>query len=228
MKIIDLNVCLYAVNADSHHHMQARDALPRLQKQRTGSISKQRNFARTSMRWIRLRLICSLRRQREQAQMWLRAHPRMTALLERMGCLHVHESAISRGVAAGAFIAFTPTMGIQTLLLLCVCWLFRANFVAAFIVSWVFCNALTVGLLYFAYHNVGEAVFGWLIIPLIHTPGIAGEVIEDGAFLIAGSLLIAPAAATCAYLISVWILRGKSMRLAKRKQFRAQALLPEA
>lgn len=164
------------------------------------------------MRWIRLRLIRSLRRRRERARMWLCAHPRTTELLERMGCLHVHDAAISRGVAAGAFIAFTPTMGIQTLLILCICWLFRANFVAAFIVSWVFCNAFTVGLLYFAYHSVGEAVFGWLIMPLIHTPGRAEEVLEDGAFLVAGSLLIAPVVAVCAYLISVWILRRKRRR----------------
>ena len=161
------------------------------------------------MRWFRLRFMRSARRRRERARAWLRAHPHVTRWLERMGCLHVHDAAVARGVAAGLFIALTPTAGMQTLLILGVCWLFRANFVAAFAVSWV-CNPFTVGPLYFAYHRLGEAVFGWLIVPLIRWPGVSGEVIEDGAFMVAGSLIIAPAAAFGGYVLAAWFLRRRA------------------
>lgn len=171
------------------------------------------------MRWIRLRFVRAQRRRRERAREWLRAHPRITRWLERMGCLHIHDAAVSRGVATGLFIALTPTAGIQTLIMLFACWLLRANFVAAFAVSWV-CNPFTIGPLYFLYHRLGEALFGWLIVPLIRWPGVSGEVIEDGAFMVAGSLLVAPAAAFGGYFLAVWLLWRRRKRRGRVKQKR--------
>ncbi|MCC5805519.1 MAG: DUF2062 domain-containing protein [Opitutales bacterium] len=175
------------------------------------------------MRWFRLRSVRFARRRRERARAWLRAHPRVTLWLEWMGCMHIHDAAVSRGVSAGLFIALTPTAGIQTLLILIVCLIFRANFVAAFAMSWV-CNPLTVGPLYFAYHSLGKAVFGWLIVPLIRWPGVSGEYIEDGAFMVAGSLLIAPAAAVGGFFLASWFLRRR--RLRRRRGSAAKALPP--
>ncbi len=174
------------------------------------------------MKRFRLRLMRAERRRRERVMAWLRARPRLTRWLERMGCLHVDDAAVSRGVAVGLFIALTPTAGIQTVIMVFVCWLFRANFVVAFPVSWVVCNAFTIGPLYYAYHSLGEAWFGWLIVPLIRWPGVSGEVLEDGAFMVAGSLLIATTATVGGYFLSVWILRRRRLRRGRRRAWAAE------
>lgn len=72
---------------------------------------------------------------------------------------HINKESIARGVGIGLFIAFIPIMPFQTILIIFLSILLRANFAIAFAVSWV-SNPLTIiPLAYFTY-LVGEWILG--------------------------------------------------------------------
>lgn len=112
---------------------------------------------------------------------------------------------MARGVAVGLFIALTPTVGLQTVLMLVFCLLLRGNFPVAFAVSWI-SNPITLGPLYLGYYVVGERVVSPLIHPLspLWEAGAAGPLLE-GVYLLAGSMLIAIPIAAGGYLFSYWL-----------------------
>ncbi len=140
---------------------------------------------------------------REQAHSWLEHHPWIAGALERTGCLHIHRRTLARGGAVGVFVGLTPTVGMQTVLMLIGCIAIRGNFPAAFVVSWV-SNPITLGPLYFAFNNLGEAVFGGIIGPEITISDRADEAAVGLLYLILGSLLIAGPLAIAAYVIFIW------------------------
>ena len=137
---------------------------------------------------------------------WLRAHPRISRLLERGGCLHVDEFALARGIAVGLFVGFTPTVGIQTLLMLGGSLTFRANFIAAFIVSNI-SNPFTLAPLYYGFNQLG----GWLLKQLPVTPvpvdDFGEEVARETISMVLGSLAIAVPAAAMGYFVFLWLWR---------------------
>ena len=75
--------------------------------------------------------------------------------------LHLDDSShrIALGVAVGAFIAVTPTWGVQMLLVVALAWLVRANKVAGIPMVWV-TNPLTNGPIYSFCYVIGQALVG--------------------------------------------------------------------
>lgn len=163
------------------------------------------------MKWLRVKFSQGIRCRRHQARLWLRAHPRVSAALDRLGCLQVSRETIAKGVAAGLFVGLTPTVGAQVFLMVLICWYFRANFPAAFAASWI-CNPLTMGPLYFAFHSIGEAVLGAYMGPLFSFFGFSSHFLKTVFFLFGGSLFIAVPAAFAGYLLTMRIAGEREAR----------------
>ena len=146
----------------------------------------------------------------------LGSHPVVARLLARSGFLSLHRRALARGVAVGLLVGLTPTVGVQTVILVALCVLLRASFPAAFLVSWV-SNPFTAPGLYFTFNRVGKAVFGELLAPLLPATGLAGEAVRQTLYLALGSTLIALPAAVAGYaaFLAAWRLSVLSSR--KRK-----------
>ena len=165
------------------------------------------------MRWLRLKFLRGSRQHRGRVREWLAAHPRISALLERGGCLHVDEFALARGIAVGLFVGFTPTVGIQTFMMLAGSLAFRANFFAAFIVSNV-SNPLTMAPLYYGFNQLGE----WLLheLPVSVAPAVTtleDEIAHETLAIVLGSLVIAIPAATLGYFAFLALWRRLGLRL---------------
>lgn len=174
------------------------------------------------MRWLRFQWLTRSRRERGRVRAWLGRHPRMEAFLTRTGSLHVDEYAIARGVAMGLLVGLTPTMGLQTLLMLLGAVLFRANFLAAYAVSFV-SNPLTMAPLYYAFHELGEVVLSWLPIGLPQVASLEDRVVQDAKAMLIGSLLIAIPAALGGYALALGLWRRKQARTEARRQRLAAA-----
>lgn len=147
---------------------------------------------------------------------WLERHPRTARLLERAGSLNVDEFALARGVAVGLFIGLTPTLGIQTLLILGASLVLRANFPAAFVASFVN-NPLTVAPMYYGMNRLGQLLLNVLPgtggVPLDIDEEIAEEIVEEAAALVVGSLAIAVPVALLAYYLFLWVWRRLHLHL---------------
>jgi uncharacterized protein (DUF2062 family) len=152
---------------------------------------------------------------RERAHAWLQQHRFIAAVLERTGCLHVHRRTLARGIAVGVFVGLTPTVGVQTVLMLAGCLLIRGNFPAAFVVSWV-SNPITLAPLYFGFNELGEAVFDGIIGPEITISDRADEAAVGALYLVLGSLLIAGPVAIAAYIAFIWVWRYLMLRKRRR------------
>ncbi len=158
------------------------------------------------MRWLRLKLFRGARSNRHRLRDWLAAHPRISRLLERGGCLHVDEYAIARGVAVGLLIGLTPTVGIQTFMMIGASLSFRANFIAAYIVSFV-SNPVTMAPLYYGFSQLGGLLLRHSPLAPSHIEGLAEEVAQETLELVIGSLMIAIPASVCGYFLFLWLWR---------------------
>lgn len=86
---------------------------------------------------------------RQRVHQWLR----------RSGCLAFRREPIARGIGIGLLVGLTPTVGLQTMMMLAGCLLVRGNFPAAFTISWV-SNPFTLPPMIYAYHQLGKWLFG--------------------------------------------------------------------
>lgn len=145
-------------------------------------------------------------------RLWLRRHPRTQAFLRRTGSLDVDELTLARGVAVGLFIGLTPTVGIQTLLMLGASALLRANFPAAFLASCIN-NPLTFPAIYFGFHQLGEALMAHLPIRFDSLRGLEEEIAEETTALVIGSLAVALPAAVAGYFLFLYIWRRFHLHL---------------
>ncbi|MBL39307.1 MAG: hypothetical protein CMP07_12945 [Xanthomonadales bacterium] len=168
------------------------------------------------MRWLRLQFLRGSRQHRGRVRAWLREHPRISGLLERGGCLNVDEYALARGIAVGLLVGFTPTVGIQTLMMLAGSLSFRANFIAAFIVSNV-SNPFTMAPLYYSFNRLGS----WLLqrLPVSHAPieGLGEEIARETLAMFIGSLAIAIPASAVGYFLFLWLWRKLGLHMPVRK-----------
>lgn len=168
------------------------------------------------MRWLRLQFLKGSRQHRGWVREWLRGHPRISKLLERGGCLHVDEYALARGIAVGLLVGFTPTVGIQTLMMLAGSLTFRANFIAAFIVSNV-SNPFTMAPLYYGFNRLGT----WLLqrLPVSPAPieGLGDEIARETLAMFIGSLAIAIPASAIGYFVFLWLWRKLGLHMPIRK-----------
>jgi len=164
------------------------------------------------MRWLRLKFLRGSRRQRGRVREWLQHHPRVSAVLERGGSLNVDEYALARGVAVGLVVGLTPTVGIQTFIMLIASLVFRANFPAAMVVSFV-SNPLTMGPLYYGFNRLG----GWLmdLLPISHAPvsGLGQGIANETLAMVIGSLVIAAPAGLVGYALFLFLWRKLKLRL---------------
>jgi uncharacterized protein len=164
------------------------------------------------MGWVRRRVRYWSRRQRRRGRLWLAGHPRLARLLERAGCLNVDEYTLARGVAVGLFVGLTPTLGVQTFIMLAASLALRANFPAAFLASCVN-NPFTVAPLYYGMNRLGQAVWD----PLPAASGVAedlgDDIVEEATALVLGSLIVAVPAGVIGYFLFLYLWRRLDLHL---------------
>ncbi|ACL73806.1 DUF2062 domain-containing protein [Thioalkalivibrio sulfidiphilus] len=142
------------------------------------------------------------RAMRRRGHVWLRSHPRAHALLHSTGSLHGSPEAIARGVAVGLLIGLTPTVGIQTVLMIALCVLVAGNFPAAFAISWV-SNPLTLAPMVWAFHELGEVLLSpWASLLARGDVWYLRGAGDDILCTAAGSLAVAIPAAIAGYFIA--------------------------
>jgi uncharacterized protein (DUF2062 family) len=153
------------------------------------------------------------------ASTWLERHPRIADSLHRTGCLRFDHRTVSRGVGIGLFIALTPTVGFQILMMLGACLVLRGNFPVAFLASWI-SNPLTMAPLYFGYHALGELIFSPFVDAALSLAGYGENPAVDVSYVALGSLLVAMPVAFIGYIVFAWVLR--SWLVHRRRRHRQQ------
>ena len=81
----------------------------------------------------------------------------------RIKRLQGHPKIIARGIAIGLFIGVTPTIPLHTVLVLGLCFPFRASKVAAFLASVIISNPFTLFLQYYLCWRIGSFFFPGLL-----------------------------------------------------------------
>lgn len=157
----------------------------------------------------------------DRCRTWLDRHPRTMAVLERTGCLRFHRRGVARGVAIGLFVALTPTVGVQTLLMLGACLLVRANFPVAFGISWI-SNPVTLAPLYYGYHRLGDRLFSPVIETGLDLAGYGERAAIEAVYVALGSLLVALPLAAAGYFVTNWGWRRWVVRRRAQKLLRAK------
>ena len=168
------------------------------------------------MRWLRLKFLQGSRQHRGRIRAWLARHPRVTALLERGGSLHIDEFALARGVSLGLFVGLTPTVGIQTAMMIVGSLAFRANFPAAFVVSFV-SNPVTMAPLYYGFNRLGQWMMSWLPVPRAASRTLGDAIAEETVATLIGSMGVAIPAAVVGYFGFLWLWRRLGLHLPIRK-----------
>lgn len=166
-------------------------------------------------RWLSRTLARQSHRGRVRTRAWLRRHPRIRSFLTRTGSLDVDEFTLARGVALGLFIGLTPTVGIQTLLMLAASVLLRANFPAAWVTSWIN-NPFTFPAFYFGFHQLGKAFMPSLPIHFESLSGLEEEIAMETTALILGSLAVAVPAAVVGYFAFLYVWRRFDLHMPRR------------
>ncbi len=164
------------------------------------------------MRWLRLQFLRRHRRHRSHIRDWVESHPYLVSILERAGALHIDETTLARGIAVGLFIGMTPTVGIQTGMMLIAAFAFRANFFAAFLVSNV-SNPLTMAPLYYGWNQLGHWLIDRLPIQPFRIDGIGEEIAFETASILLGSLVTAVPSAVLGYFGFLRLWRALDLRL---------------
>lgn len=138
---------------------------------------------------------------RSSLRQWLRSNPRTLRFLRRSGCFGTDPRAVSIGVGIGLFFALTPTVGIQTIMILLCCVAFRASFAVAYGASWV-SNPFTVAPLYLGFNYLGDRIMGVKASIVSHGGVVAEAMSEELLQMLVGSLLVAiPVALGMAWLV---------------------------
>jgi len=156
--------------------------------------------------WFKQRLRHWSWRSRVRTRAWLERHPRTRAFLTRTGSLEVDEFTLARGVAVGLFIGLTPTVGVQTVLMLAASVALRANFPAAFIASWIN-NPFTFAPIYFGFHRLGEYIMTFVPVRFDSLSGLEEEIALETSALIIGSLAVAVPAGLLGYVAFLYVWR---------------------
>lgn len=146
--------------------------------------------------------------------------------LQRSGCLTFKREPIARGIGIGLLIGLTPTVGLQTLMMLAGCILVRGNFPAAFAISWV-SNPFTLPPMIYAYHELGEWLFGSWVTERFEGNELVDEALISVANLALGTVLIAIPIALIGYFASlgiseVWHRRRHRARAQRRAAARRE------
>ncbi|MDT8449047.1 MAG: DUF2062 domain-containing protein [Wenzhouxiangellaceae bacterium] len=168
------------------------------------------------MRWLRLKVLKGSRQHRHRIRDWIEAHPRLAKILERGGCLHIDETTLARGIAVGLFIGMTPTVGVQTMLMIAASFAFRANFFAAFVVSNI-SNPFTMAPLYYGWNRLGNYLIEHLSIEPVVLNGLGEEVAFETLAMFVGSLVTAVPVAAAGHFLFLWLWRRLGLHLPIRR-----------
>lgn len=124
------------------------------------------------------------------------------------------EFALARGIAIGLLVGSTPTEGIQTLMMLAGSLAFRANFIAAFLVSNV-SNPFTIAPLYYGFNQLGSWLLQQLSLSLDPLKELNDKIARETLEMIIGSLVIAIPASAAGYVVFLWLWRRLHMPIRK-------------
>lgn len=142
-------------------------------------------------------------------------HPRTRTFLMKTGSLEVDEFTLARGVAVGLFIGLTPTVGVQTVLMLVASVLLRANFPAAFVASCIN-NPVTFPAFYFGFYALGEAITAFMPLRFQSLSGLEEDIARETTTLVLGSLAVAVPAAVLGYFAFLYVWRRFDLHLPER------------
>jgi len=155
----------------------------------------------------------------------------------RLYRLQGNPSALAGGFAIGIFVGLTPTLPVQTPIILTLTLLTRTSFPAGILSSWLVCNPLTMVPIYFFSYSIGQALFGTAqssgdilsLISLINTAAPLGDIMASVStlgwqaicLLLVGSLVFAIPAGLISYFpafrLAETIAALKKQRKAKRQ-----------
>lgn len=130
---------------------------------------------------------------------------------------------LARGLALGLFVAFTPTMGLQMLVVSLMILFFPGNLPVALAACWI-TNPFTAGPIYYMEYKVG----GW-IMAFLDDPSLAGLERASGAVDVygvagamwLGSLIVGGASAAAGYTLTHWLVTlERKIRYSKLLHFR--------
>lgn len=127
--------------------------------------------------------------------------------------------SIALGVALGMFVALTPTVGLQMLIILVIGTLIKANRIIGVLLVWI-SNPITMGPMYYSYYWLGGKILGvelWTfntftskyntVMEVGRDSGIFGVIkqlsVEIGPSLFLGSLIVAT---ICSVPLYPWVL----------------------
>ncbi|MDQ7731782.1 DUF2062 domain-containing protein [Halomonas sp. SpR1] len=156
----------------------------------------------------RLRYRAKLRTRR-----WLRENPKWLKKLRQFRCFSGDPESVSRGFAIGLFFGLTPTVGIQTFLVLPSCLMLRGNFPMAFMATWV-SNPLTLVPLYWLFENIGSLfISGSILSPDTAAAWPILQFVTSGTLkMLLGSLFIATPMAILSYFVVYRLAKLNLMR----------------
>ncbi|RFF27264.1 MULTISPECIES: DUF2062 domain-containing protein [unclassified Wenzhouxiangella] len=147
---------------------------------------------------------------------------RVRQWLRRSGCLTFKREPIARGIGIGLFVGLTPTVGLQTIMMLAGSLLVRGNFPAAFAISWV-SNPFTLPPMVYAYHELGKWLFGSWAQALFKGSDAVDNALIAVVSTVLGTLLIAIPIALVGYFASLGISEVWHRRRHQAREKRRQA-----
>lgn len=147
---------------------------------------------------------------------------RVRAWLQRSGCLTFKREPIARGIGIGLLVGLTPTVGLQTIMMLAGCLLVRGNFPAAFAISWV-SNPFTLPPMVYAYHQLGKWLFGSWAQTLFEGSDAVDDALIALLSTALGTALIAIPIALIGYFASLGISEVWHRRRHRAREERRQA-----
>jgi hypothetical protein len=168
------------------------------------------------------KFILNHRRQMARNEGPGRTSHRVRDWLRRSGCLTFKREPIARGIGIGLLVGLTPTVGLQTIMMLAGCLLVRGNFPAAFAISWV-SNPLTLPPMVYAYHQLGKWLFGSWARTLFEDSGVVDDALIAVLSTALGTLLIAVPIAGVGYFASLGISEVWHRRRHRAREERRQA-----
>ncbi len=151
-----------------------------------------------------------------------RTSERVRQWLRRSGCLAFRREPIARGIGIGLFVGLTPTVGLQTVMMLAGSLLVRGNFPAAYAISWV-SNPFTLPPMVYAYHELGKWLFGSWAQALFKGSDAVDNALIAVMSTVLGTLLIAIPIALLGYFASLGISEVWHRRRHRAREKRRQA-----
>jgi uncharacterized protein (DUF2062 family) len=151
-----------------------------------------------------------------------RTSQRMRRWLQRSGCLTFRREPIARGVGVGLLVGLTPTVGLQTVMMLAGCLLIRGNFPVAFAISFV-SNPFTLPPMVYAYHQLGKWLFGSWAKTLFEGSDLIDDALIALLSTALGTVLIAVPVALIGYFASLGISEVWNRRRHEAREKRRQA-----